>query len=227
MATGHLAFPGSTSALIFDAILHKAPTAPVRLNPEVPPKLEEIVNKALEKDRDVRYQHASDMRANLKRLKRDTESGTRPEAALVTRAPRRFPRWVWAACAVAVLALAAGLYLLRGRPATDSVAVLPFASAGSDPNTEYLSDGLAEQLINSLSQLPQLRVIARTTAFTYKDKPIDPAKVGKDLRVRTVLMGKVVQRGDSLMVQVDLVGTEDGSELWGRKFSGKAIIKVA
>ncbi|MGB7590840.1 MAG: protein kinase, partial [Terriglobia bacterium] len=222
MATGHLAFPGSTSALIFDAILHKAPTAPVRLNPEVPPKLEEIVNKALEKDRDVRYQHASDMRADLKRLKRDTESGTRPEAALVTRAPRRFPRWVWAACAVAVLALAAGLYLLRGRPATDSVAVLPFASAGSDPNTEYLSDGLAEQLINSLSQLPQLRVIARTTAFTYKDKPIDPAKVGKDLRVRTVLMGKVVQRGDSLMVQVDLVGTEDGSELWGRKFSGKA-----
>jgi TolB-like protein/tRNA A-37 threonylcarbamoyl transferase component Bud32/Flp pilus assembly protein TadD len=223
MATGRLAFPGSTSALIFDAILHKAPTAPVRLNPEVPPKLEEIINKALEKDRDVRYQHASDMRADLKRLKRDTESGSRPAAALVTVAPRRFPRWVWAAGAVALLSLAAGLYLLRGgRPATDSVAVLPFVSAGSDPNTEYLSDGLAEQLINSLSQLPQLRVIARTTAFAYKGKPIDLAKVGKDLRVRSALMGKVVERGDRLIIQVDLVSTEDGSELWGQQFSRKA-----
>jgi non-specific serine/threonine protein kinase len=222
MATGHLAFPGSTSALIFDAILHKAPTAPVRLNPDVPPKLEAMVNKALEKDRDVRYQHASEMRADLKRLKRDTESGSRPEAALVTRAPRRFSLWLWATGAAAVLVLAAGLYLLRGRPATDSVAVLPFASTGSDPNTEYLSDALSEQLINSLSQLPKLRVIARTTAFTYKGKPIDLAKVGKDLRVRAVLMGKVVQRGDSLSVQVDLVGTEDGSELWGQQFTRKA-----
>jgi TolB-like protein len=100
--------------------------------------------------------------------------------------------------------------------------VLPFTSTGSDPNTELLSDGLAEQLINSLSQLPKLRVIARTTAFAYKGKPIDLAKVGKDLRVRAVLMGKVVQQGDSLTVQVDLVGTEDGSELWGQRFSRKA-----
>jgi serine/threonine protein kinase len=222
MATGKQAFSGATSAVIFYAILSEAPTSPVRSNPDVPAKLEEIINKAMEKDRDVRYQHASEMRADLKRLKRDTESGTRPETALLTPAPRRLPRWVWVAGAAAVLALAAGLYLLRGRPTVDSLAVLPFASTGSDANTEYLSDGLTEQLINSLSQLPKLRVIARTTAFTYKGKSIDLAKVGKDLRVRTALMGKVVQRGDSLIVQVDLVGTEDGSELWGQQFSRKS-----
>jgi serine/threonine protein kinase len=222
MATGKQAFSGTTSAVIFHAILSEAPTSPVRLNPEVPAKLEEIINKALEKDRDVRYQHASDMRADLRRLKRDTESGSRPEAALVTPSRRRLPRWIWAAGAAAVLALAAGLYLLRGGPAVDSLAVLPFTSTGADPNTEYLSDGLTEQLINSLSQLPKLRVIARTTAFAYKGKAIDLAKVGKDLRVRTALMGKVVERGDSLIVQVDLVSTEDGSELWGQQFSRKA-----
>jgi TolB-like protein len=124
--------------------------------------------------------------------------------------------------AAGLLALAAGIYLLLGRPAIDSLAVLPFASIGSGPNTEYLSDGLAEQLINSLSQFPQLRVIARTTAFTYKGKPIDLAKVAKELRVRAVLMGKVVERGDSLTVQVDLVRTQDGSELWGQQFRRNA-----
>ena len=222
MATGKPAFSGATSAVIFHAILSQAPTSPVSLNPDVPAKLEEIVNKALEKDRDIRYQHASDMRADLKRLKRETESGTRPQAARAAPAQRRFPRWLWAAGAAALLALAASLYLLRGRPAGDSLAVLPFASTGADPNTEYLSDGLAEQLINSLSQLPKLRVIARTTAFTYKGNAIDLAKVGKDLQVRTALMGKVVERGDNLIVQVDLVSTEDGSELWGQQFSRKA-----
>jgi serine/threonine protein kinase/TolB-like protein len=219
MATGRRAFAGDSPGTIFDAILNRAPVPALRINPDLPPELERIINKALEKDRELRYQNASDMRTDLVRLKRNTDSGRSAAVAPVSPpAPRRFLRWLWAAGAAALLAFAAGIYLLRGRAAIDSLAVLPFASTGSGANTEYLSDGLAEQLINSLSQFPQLRVIARATAFTYKGKPIDLAKVGKELRVRTVLMGKVVERSNSLTVQVDLVRTEDGSELWGQQF---------
>jgi eukaryotic-like serine/threonine-protein kinase len=222
MATGALPFRGESTGVIFESILNRDPASSIRLNPEVPQELDRIINKAIEKDRDVRYQHASDIRTDLHRLKRDTESGRHPEAALVAPPPRQIPRWPWAVIAAVVLALAVGLYLLRWRAAVDSLAVLPFASTGADPNTEYLSDGMTEQLINSLSQLPKLRVIARTTAFAYKNKPVDITQVGKDLRVRAVLMGKVVERGDSLALQVDLVNTEDGSELWGQQFNRKA-----
>jgi len=114
MATGHSAFPGSTSAFIFDAIVHKAPTSPVWLNPEVPPKLEEIINKALEKDREVRYQHASDLRADLKRLKRDTVSGREAAVAAEVGARRAAPlrvRWRWAAIALAGAAVLAAAVL--------------------------------------------------------------------------------------------------------------------
>jgi TolB-like protein/Tfp pilus assembly protein PilF/tRNA A-37 threonylcarbamoyl transferase component Bud32 len=223
MATGRLAFAGSTSALIFDAILHKAPTPPVRLNPECPGELEHIINKALEKDRNVRYQHASDLRTDLKRLKRDTDSGR--EAAAMAEAERRpgLPRrgLLFAALAVVLLVLTGAglyLYLTRGR-AIDSIAVLPFANVGGDPNTEYLSDGITETLINSLTQLPNLRVVPRSMVFRYKGKEIDTQKVAKDLNVRAVLTGRVVQRGDTLSIQTELVDVEKVSQLWGEQYN--------
>jgi TolB-like protein/DNA-binding winged helix-turn-helix (wHTH) protein/Tfp pilus assembly protein PilF len=110
---------------------------------------------------------------------------------------------------------------LRGKSggSINSIAVLPFANA--DPNTEYLSDGITESLINSLSQLSQLKVIARTTAFRYKGKDADPRIVGHDLKIDAVLTGKVVQQGDSLIVQVDLVNTSDGAQMWGARYNRK------
>jgi TolB-like protein len=107
----------------------------------------------------------------------------------------------------------------RRRSTIDSLAVLPFLNASADPNAEYLSDGITESLINGLSQLPKIRVTARSTAFRYKGRDVDPQAVGRELNVRALLMGRVVQRGDALSIQVDLVDVADGSQLWGDRYN--------
>ncbi len=229
MATGRQAFPGNTSAVIFTAILTQTPTPPLRLNPELQPKLEEIIFKALEKDRDVRYQHASDMRADLKRLKRDTDSGRAASVGAGLASPRAtqaspLHRWRWIATGlvlIGVVLAALRLYPPSGAKAIDSIAVLPFANASADPNTEYLSDGITENLINSLSQLPKLRVVPRSRVFRYKGKETDPEKIGRELNVRAVLTGRVTQRGDSLNIQTELVDVAADSQLWGRQYNRK------
>jgi len=231
MATGRQAFPGNTSGIVHEAILNRAPIPAGRVNPELPPKLEEIINKALEKDRKLRYQNASDLRADLQRLRRDTDSA---RSAAVTPgfspAGHVLPWWRRKAAVAAggvalaaLLALATWFTVFRGRgEVIDSVAVLPFVNASADPNTEYLSDGITESLINSLSQLPNLRVMARSTVFRYKGKEADPQKVGQDLRVRAVLSGRLVQRGDIVVVQAELVDVAKGSQLWGGQYNRKA-----
>ncbi|HEX2713824.1 MAG TPA: protein kinase, partial [Candidatus Acidoferrales bacterium] len=229
MSTGRLAFGGNTSAVIFQAILDRAPLSPLRLNPELPAKLEEIISKALEKDRTLRYQHAADIRTDLQRLKRDTDSARVLSRGVAAALPVARPRWRGKLAMVAggitlaaLLALGAWFGLFRGQgEAIDSVAVLPFANASGDPNTEYLSDGISEGIINSLSRLPNLRVMARSTVFRYKGKEADPQKVGHDLGVRTVLAGRLLQRGDTLVVQAELVDVVRGSQLWGEQYNRK------
>jgi TolB-like protein len=97
--------------------------------------------------------------------------------------------------------------------------VLPFVNATADPNNEYLSDGLTDSLISSLSQIPDLKVMARSTVFRFKGNQEDPKQIGDALKVGAVLMGRVTQRGDQMSVQADLVNTADGSELWARTTS--------
>ena len=233
MATGTKPFEGSTSGVILGAILHSDPAAPLRLNPQLPPKLEEIIKKALEKDREVRYQHASEVRADLKRLKRDTDSGRRAQtmpAAGSTLGIRSIyasslrKRWLRALAGVVVLlAGAASVYFLRGGGTAniDTVAVLPFVNASNDPNTEYLCDGITESLIGSLSRLPKLRVMSRGTVFSYKGQQVDPRKAGRDPKVDAVVTGRVTEHGDTLVVETDLIKVEDGSELWGEQYTRK------
>jgi len=226
MATGALPFRGESSGMIFDSILNKAPLPTVRLNPDLPPKLEEIINKALEKDRNLRYQHASEIRTDLQRLKRDTESTrmiavqTPPEQTL-----KRRTLWVvLAACLVAIgLAAGAAWYLRSARPAQiDSLAVLPFTNGGSDANTDYLSDGITESLIDNLAHLPQLRVKSRNSVFHYKGKDVDAQKVGNELGVTALVNGRVVPRGDKVEVSAELTDVRDSTVIWGQHYSGKS-----
>lgn len=122
---------------------------------------------------------------------------------------------------VAIAIAALMFYFARNAAAIDSIAVLPLVNDGNDPNTEYLSDGISEALINSLTELRQLRVVARATAFRYKGREVDPQQVGHDLKVRAVLMGRVRQVGDALDVQVDLVDAQTGAQLWGKEYERK------
>jgi len=191
MSTGVLPFRGESTGVIFEAILSRAPVPAVRLNPDLSADLERIISKCLEKDRNLRYQHASELRTDLERLRRDRES-----TRVVAIAP-------------------------ASAPTVDSLAVLPLVNATGDPETEYLSDGISESVINLLSQFPKLRVIPRTSAFRYKGRDVDLKTVGRDLKVRTVLTGKMIQRGDRLVVQTELVDLVNDAQLWGGHFNRK------
>jgi TolB-like protein/Tfp pilus assembly protein PilF/predicted Ser/Thr protein kinase len=233
MATGQRAFTGNTSGIIFEAILNRAPIPAVRLNPAIPPQLEMIISRALEKDRGLRYQTASDLRADLQRLKRDTDSArTLPvTSGYTTRYAlrRNWPHLVWGGVLAALLllfGLNAGnlrdhVFGKAGSTGIDSIAVLPFANVSKDAKTEYLSDGITESLINSLSQLPNLKVMSRNTVFRYKDQATDPERVGSDLGVRAILTGRLIQSGDELLISVNLEDVQSKRQIWGAQYNRK------
>jgi TolB-like protein/tetratricopeptide (TPR) repeat protein/tRNA A-37 threonylcarbamoyl transferase component Bud32 len=230
MATGRVAFPGPTSAVIFHAILERTPPNPSAANPKLPSRFDEIVSKALEKDRALRYQSAAEIGADLKRLKRDTDTSrvtaaTGP-ATVATRPVRSMKRRVGllgAGLSVAVvLAFALLFWVNRSKEnAVDSVAVLPFVNATGDANAEYLSEGITQGLINTLAQLPKLKVVSLMSAFRYKGKAIDPPAVARELGVHTILTGRMTRLGDSITISAELIDAEHDRQMWGKQYQRK------
>src|SRR5262249_29545906 len=236
MIVGRLPFEGETTTDVFVSILEKEPAPLTRHAPEVPAELQRIVSKALRKDREERYQGVKDMLLDLKSLNRGLDTAKVMGAPSAEIRPARttssaeylvsgiIRHKLGAIIALGVLVIAsAALYFSfsKRNQSIESLAVLPFANVGADPNTECLADGIPESIINSLSQLSKLHVLARSTVFRFKGRDVDPQKVGHDLGVQAVLTGRVLQRGDTLVVNAELMEVTTGSQLWGQQYNSK------
>jgi eukaryotic-like serine/threonine-protein kinase len=230
MATGVLPFRGETSGVVFHAILERPPASAARLNPDLPVELERIINKCLEKDKKLRYQHAADIRTDLQRLKRDNET-TRvllPETRERVFEPGKFGVFLIAGVAAIALAGVGTWYLRSVRTSQiNSIAVMPFINGAGEANIDYLSDGITESLIDNLAHVPQLKVKSRNSVFHYKGKDVDAHQVGKDLDVPALVTGRVVVRGDSIEVSAELTDVKDSTVIWGQHYSGKSADIIA
>lgn len=248
MLTEHFPFRGEHEAAILYSIVNEDPESVLKSRPECSAELDRIINRALEKDPADRYQHADDMVSELRRVQKQSAKVSRSSVANIpisvpsparpieeTSAMRSqelssssrlsFPRYVYLLVAIlALIAVSTAYYFIflnHAKP-LDSLAVLPFVNVSADPNTEYLSDGITESIINSLTQIPGLRVVPRSTVFRFKGKDIDPQEVGTTLKVRAVLTGRIVHRGDDLNVQLDLIDIDRQSQIYGNQYHHKA-----
>ncbi len=233
MLTRQMPFRGEHEAAMMYSIVNEEPIPIQRYLPEVPSELLHILNRALEKDPEERYQNIHEMVIDLKRLRKETDRSSRvlaePKPSFEIEGPagkqsdgttrKRIRRYAFTGSALAVVVIAVGLYyFLSGSRPINSIAVLPFVNATGDPKTEYLSDGISEGLINSLSQLSNLTVMSRSSAFHYKGKSIDPQTAGKELGVKAVLTGRVTQRRDNLDISAELVDVARNSQIWGEQY---------
>jgi serine/threonine protein kinase/tetratricopeptide (TPR) repeat protein len=225
MATGVVPFRGESAGEVLEAIINQEPPAPERMHGLISKELQHVIAKAMAKDRSLRYQTASEMRADLHRLRRDATEG---RLSTTSRSGRR-DRWLVAGAGVLMLASVSWFVSKAGRGPTEapetlattvhpSIAVLPFVDMSASKDQEYFADGLAEELLNTLAQTPELRVTGRTSSFQFRGKTEDLRSIGQKLNVETLLEGSVRKEGNRVRITAQLVKAADGFHLWSETY---------
>src|SRR5208282_116891 len=231
MATGALPFLGESTGVIFDGIMNRAPASALRLNPALPAEFERVLEKSMEKDRDLRYQSAAEMRADLKRIQRASDSGRTPSVQTQTPVrPRSKRGLVFASLALLALLSAIGgiaRYVkhspsqpaaVAGKP---SVAVLPLQNLSAEPDSAYFSDGMTDEITTKLSKIEGIDVASHSSVMALKTSDKRAAEIGKALGVRYLLEGSVRKAGDQVRINVHLIDSTTGFQVWADDFVGE------
>jgi serine/threonine protein kinase len=252
MATGMLPFRGDTSGVIFHSILEYAPAPSLRMNPDLPRRLDDLLNRALEKDRELRFQHASEMRSELMRLKRDTESGrvahvsSDNEVSVNSSSAGKRPaeskaaktinqKFVWAAGVVGLLSvIGLALWAVRhrstsstGAAAPTTVAVLPFQNMGADKDTDFLRLALPDEVATSLSYVRSLSIRPFATTSKYTSANLDLQQAGHEMRVTDIVTGHYLKEGDQLQITLEAVDVENNRTRWRDTLNVAALDMIA
>ncbi|HEX4900808.1 MAG TPA: protein kinase [Pyrinomonadaceae bacterium] len=243
MLAGKHPFKDKSAAVTMSRILLGEPIPTEKFQTQVSPELQALLGKMLRKDKAERYQNAQDFLTDLRQLpvpppghETQANAGRTQEASAIRQPEKagdsflskaRRNKWPLLASVLALVLIAVGISTWLSKEHSDSLAILPFTYTSSDPqlmanpDREYLSDGMTESIINNLSQLTNLKVIARSSVFRYKGKDMDVQAIGRELNVRTVLVGKIIQEGEGLRIVVDLMDVQRNSQIWGERYERK------
>ncbi|MGA2922605.1 MAG: protein kinase [Candidatus Sulfotelmatobacter sp.] len=231
MATGSLPFSGESTGVIFDGIMNRVPAAALRLNPALPAEFERVLEKSLEKEREMRYQSAAEMRTDLKRIQRGADSGRTPSGDTQTQTRPRAKRGIvfaGAAGLALLLAIGAVAWFEKHSPEHSgvvaikpSVAVLPLRNLSAEPDSAYFSEGMTDEITTKLSKIQGIDVASHSSVYSLKATDKSAPEIGRALGVRYLLEGSVRKAGDQVRINVHLIDSTTGFQVWADDFVGE------